>query len=204
VIVMAGNEQPSRGRKRTWVPLLAVLIGLAAAGPAKPQGKTYDVRPLRLPVEALRLPVEAVRFPVARLRVPIEDMADPTAETVRETRFTLLGDVLFDFDQATIRQQAGAVLARIAVRIEKTFRRGHVRVEGYTDSKGSKSYNQALSERRARSVKAWLVENGGIPARRIAAKGFGEQRPVAPNTRNGKDNPEGRQKNRRVEIVARH
>ena len=69
-------------------------------------------------------------------------------------------------------------------------------IEGHTDSVGSDSYNQKLSQERAESVKGFLVEQG-IPAERIpAVEGFGRTRPAAPN-----DTPPNREKNRRVEIV---
>jgi outer membrane protein OmpA-like peptidoglycan-associated protein len=78
-----------------------------------------------------------------------------------------------------------------------------VRIEGYTDGKGSDSYNQKLSLRRAESVKKWL-ETHGLAGIRFSAAGFGAKNPVAPNTKpDGSDDPEGRQKNRRVEIVIR-
>ncbi|MBW1660432.1 MAG: OmpA family protein, partial [Deltaproteobacteria bacterium] len=73
--------------------------------------------------------------------------------------------------------------------------------EGHTDSKGSEEYNLALSQRRADSVKVWLIEEGGLKGITIITKGYGESKPVAPNTKpDGSDNPEGRAKNRRVEI----
>jgi OOP family OmpA-OmpF porin len=70
-----------------------------------------------------------------------------------------------------------------------------VRVEGHTDSVASESYNQGLSERRARSVADWLAENG-VDGDRLTTRGWGETRPVAEN-----DTPEGRQQNRRVELI---
>lgn len=70
---------------------------------------------------------------------------------------------------------------------------------GHTDSIGSDAYNQKLSERRAAAVKAYLVSKG-IEANRVYTEGKGEKQPVAENRTNGRDNPEGRAKNRRVEI----
>jgi len=70
---------------------------------------------------------------------------------------------------------------------------------GHTDSKGSDAYNEKLAMRRVHAVQAYLVSSG-IPDNRIAASGMGETQPVAPNMINGKDNPEGRAMNRRVEI----
>jgi len=77
----------------------------------------------------------------------------------------------------------------------------NVLIEGHTDAKGSASYNQKLSEHRAESVKTWLVGKG-ISEQIIWTRGWGAAKPVAPNSKpNGADDPEGRQKNRRVEIT---
>jgi outer membrane protein OmpA-like peptidoglycan-associated protein len=67
---------------------------------------------------------------------------------------------------------------------------------------GGDAYNQKLSERRAASVKQWLTEKEGLDTVKLSTQGFGAKRPVAPNIKpDGSDDPEGRQKNRRVEIV---
>ena len=77
-----------------------------------------------------------------------------------------------------------------------------MRIEGYTDSKGSEAYNKGLSEDRAQSVADWLAEVEGLDGGTFDVVGFGEAKPVAPNEKpDGSDDPEGRQKNRRVEIV---
>ncbi len=77
-----------------------------------------------------------------------------------------------------------------------------MRIDGYTDAKGSDAYNQGLSERRAEAVRRWFVANEGLQEVKFAAKGFGAKNPVAPNTKpDGSDDPNGRQKNRRVEIT---
>jgi outer membrane protein OmpA-like peptidoglycan-associated protein len=74
-------------------------------------------------------------------------------------------------------------------------------IEGHTDGKGGDGYNQVLSERRAMSVRTSLTARG-LPAERLNIRGYGKTRPVAENERSdGSDNPEGRQKNRRVEVV---
>ncbi|MGB7211013.1 MAG: OmpA family protein [Gemmatimonadales bacterium] len=69
-------------------------------------------------------------------------------------------------------------------------------IAGHTDNQGAAAGNQALSERRAAAVKAYLVANYGVAAGRLMTTGFGESKPVATN-----DTPEGRQDNRRVELV---
>jgi hypothetical protein len=74
-----------------------------------------------------------------------------------------------------------------------------VEIYSYTDSKGNPEYNLALSQRRAQSVLDYL-EKSGVERNRLTARGFGDKNNNAPNQINGKDNPEGRQKNRRTEF----
>lgn len=112
---------------------------------------------------------------------------------------SLPGDVLFDFDKADIRADARPVLARL-VEVLKAFPKAPVAIGGHTDAKGEDDYNLALSERRAASVKAYLAR-GKISPGRLTIQGYGETRPVAPNQKaDGADDPEGRQRNRRVEF----
>jgi outer membrane protein OmpA-like peptidoglycan-associated protein len=74
-------------------------------------------------------------------------------------------------------------------------------IEGHTDAKGTDSYNQTLSEKRAISVRASLTSRG-VPIERLNIRGYGKTRPVAQNEKSdGSDDPEGRQKKRRVEVV---
>ena len=115
---------------------------------------------------------------------------------------TLPGDVLFDFDQSYIRDDARPVLARLAEALQ-ALPDARVEITGHTDSKGSDDYNLALSQRRADAVRDWLALLG-LSAVTMTTAGAGEASPVAPNTTaGGGDNPEGRQQNRRVEFVIR-
>ncbi len=106
---------------------------------------------------------------------------------------TLKGDVTFSVDSDVVLPGLYTELDRIAQILIK-YPQTTIVVEGHTDSTGSDTYNQALSERRAWSVQRLLVERG-VNQSRITAIGYGESRPVATN-----DTPEGRQMNRRVEI----
>src|SRR5579872_4636098 len=105
-----------------------------------------------------------------------------------------MSDVLFDTAKFSLRPVAREKLARVAGILA-----GHpglrLEVEGYTDSVGADDYNQTLSENRAGSVRDYLT-GAGIPTTSVTAKGFGKTQPVASN-----DTSEGRQQNRRVELV---
>jgi outer membrane protein OmpA-like peptidoglycan-associated protein len=124
-------------------------------------------------------------------------------ETKSEIRIELAADVLFDFDKADVLPKAQEALKQVAGVIQEKAK-GVVQIEGHTDSKGSDAYNQKLSERRANAVKDWLTNREGLKGVRFATRGFGSKKPVAPNTKpDGSDDPEGRQKNRRVEITVK-
>jgi outer membrane protein OmpA-like peptidoglycan-associated protein len=105
-----------------------------------------------------------------------------------------LSDILFDVNQATLKAGAANNVQKIAA-ILNQYPNYRISVEGHTDSQGSDTYNQSLSERRAAAVLQQLVA-GGVSGDRITSKGFGESQPVASN-----DTPAGRQQNRRVEVV---
>jgi outer membrane protein OmpA-like peptidoglycan-associated protein len=148
------------------------------------------------------------KFKVLDLVFKVQDLSGKVQdlkihETKTEVRIDLAADVLFDFDKAELRAEASEALKKVADVIREKAR-GPVRIDGYTDSKGSDSYNQGLSQRRAEAVRKWLVEKEGLKAVPFQTAGHGAKDPVAPNTKpDGSDDPEGRQKNRRVEIVVR-
>jgi outer membrane protein OmpA-like peptidoglycan-associated protein len=122
-------------------------------------------------------------------------------ESPQELRLTLASDILFDFGQSTIRSDAEPALARVALIIRKNGAAA-ARIEGFTDSIGTADANLRLSIARAGAVRRWLVEVEKRPAAGLVAQGFGATRFAAPNAnRDGSDDPAGRQRNRRVEIV---
>jgi outer membrane protein OmpA-like peptidoglycan-associated protein len=117
-----------------------------------------------------------------------------------EIQISLSGDVLFDFDKSDIRPEAEEMLQRLA-KVVKDLNKARIIVEGHTDSKGSEAYNFKLSTERADSVSQWFKTKGGLAHVAIETLGRGESMPVASNQNaDGSDNPEGRAKNRRVEI----
>ena len=123
-------------------------------------------------------------------------------ETAAEIKISLQGEILFDFDKSNLRPAAESTLAQVG-KVISSYPKAQVLIEGYTDSKGSDSYNAKLSDRRAVSVKNWFAQHG-VNAAAIQTRGWGAAKPVAPNKHpDGSDDLEGRQKNRRVEITIR-
>ncbi|MBN2108816.1 MAG: OmpA family protein [Deltaproteobacteria bacterium] len=105
--------------------------------------------------------------------------------------------VLFDYNQAVIKKSARPVLDQVAAVLSAPENLGvSIVIQGHTDSTGSESYNMALSSKRARAVKAYLL-NKGIKSSRLATKGYGDGQPIDSN-----DTAAGRAKNRRVEFAA--
>jgi outer membrane protein OmpA-like peptidoglycan-associated protein len=153
-------------------------------------------------------PVGPPKFKVLDLIYTVKDLETTVRslevkETDTEVRIALSADVLFDFDRANILPKAEQTLTQVA-QVVRERSQGSVRIEGHTDSKGSDAYNQRLSRQRAESVMAWLRKQPGLATRPFMPEGFGATRPVASNTRpGGSDDPEGRQRNRRVEIILR-
>jgi len=116
----------------------------------------------------------------------------------KEVRLTLAADVLFRFNKASLTPKARSRLSDASRRI-RAADPATVRVEGHSDSKGSPAYNLRLSQRRAEAVAGALRKSlRGGPSLRTT--GRGEQDPVAAKTVDGKDNPRGRAKNRRVTL----
>jgi outer membrane protein OmpA-like peptidoglycan-associated protein len=143
----------------------------------------------------------AVAGAVVGLDAALKDLNAKVTKT--EIRIDLSADVLFDFDKADIRKEAEPSLQKVAT-VLKANQTAKVSIEGHTDGKGADAYNQTLSEQRAASVKQWLVANAQVNGTNVATRGWGKTKPVAHNTKpDGSDDPEGRAKNRRVEIVVR-
>jgi outer membrane protein OmpA-like peptidoglycan-associated protein len=104
--------------------------------------------------------------------------------------------VLFDTDKATIKPTAAEALKQISASITKRYPGKDVRVLGFADARGDKSYNRELSKQRAEAVKNYLVATDKMPADHLSTEAFGESQPTATNA-----TAAGRQENRRVEIA---
>ena len=173
-----------------------VLLGGNALASAKAPGcpvRQATIAPAPLAPAPVPLPVAPVPTPAPAAK-PVEVIVSACEERLR-----VGSDVLFDFDRADVRIEAEPALAELRQRIADAHKA--VMIEGHTDAIGTDTYNQGLSERRALAVRSALI-NRGLPLTQLNVHGFGKSRPVAPNARSdGTDDPEGRQRNRRVEVV---
>src|ERR1700737_3064184 len=150
----------------------------------------------RIELEKKSLELQQKELDLERARQEFE-----AQQSGRSLSMNLSGDVLFDYDKAVLRPEAEQTLKKVAVVLSQ-FPESKVTVEGYTDSKGTRTANMQLSRERAQSVKDWLIKNGGVIATNIATKGYGEQYPIALNKNaDGTDNPLGLALNRRVSII---
>ncbi len=141
--------------------------------------------------EKARMAAAAAEERARKLESQIEEL-----QAVKSERGLVitLGDVLFDTNKSDLRSGALFTIDKLVAFLTEYPDR-KVMIEGFTDSRGAEDYNQRLSERRALAVRDALVSKG-IDADRIVTRGYGESFPVASN-----DTAEGRQRNRRVEVI---
>jgi outer membrane protein OmpA-like peptidoglycan-associated protein len=129
----------------------------------------------------------------AALRAKLEGTGVRVIREGDNIRLIMPGDLTFDVDSYDVRSQFYGTLESVAL-ILKEFTKTNIRIGGHTDSTGSDSYNQTLSERRASSVGQFLIAQG-VMAGRVSTSGYGKRYPIASN-----DSAAGRQANRRVEL----
>lgn len=171
------NDRDSLNRSRGFWDFIAstsLKIRLGAAPAAAPE------------------PAPAPAAPAPR---PAPPPPAPEPEPEPEVIFEFDSSVTFDFDSARLRPGAQAELNEAVAMLNMHSEIRRVEVAGHTCDLGSADYNQGLSERRAQSVRDYLVENG-VSADRLVVRGYGEDRPKVGNTSDA-----NRQQNRRVELV---
>ena len=137
---------------------------------------------------------QAAQAKTAKLQA---QLAELQAKQTDRGMVLTLGDVLFDTGRAELKDGALRTVDQLVAFLKENPERT-LAIEGYTDSVGSEAFNQSLSLRRAEAVKTSLTQRG-VDASRVSAQGLGEASPVGSNT-----TAEGRQRNRRVEIVISH
>jgi outer membrane protein OmpA-like peptidoglycan-associated protein len=180
---------------------LMFLLGIAAAAQSgwqqpgnieQPHGTWQVPGPIQQPNGPWQKP--------GAIQVPKGIQAIKQESLPCESRISVGADALFDFDRSGLRSDATETLEKLGPIIRR-FGTHPIEIDGHTDGIGSLSYNQQLSEARAETVKTWLVRQDFIPVS-TPIKGYGKTRPIAPNKNpDGSDNPVGRQRNRRVEIL---
>jgi len=130
----------------------------------------------------------------AELRHKLEGTGVRVVRNGDQIQLVMPGNITFDVNQSSIRPSFTGTLESVGL-VLKEYDKTIIQIEGHTDSSGSDSYNQLLSERRASSVRDFLL-NQGIEPKRTRAVGYGERYPVASN-----DTAAGREQNRRVELT---
>lgn len=210
------NVQPKQ--KKSWLPWLLLILGLIAltfflmrgrnndegnaAGTDSTSASTNTNKSTGTTGDATGATGQAwgdvdLNAPAAAF----DEITDKNINIRGNDNYGIYGlgeNILFDQGKNTIRTDAEKNLKQITASIAKRYNNGLVRVYGYTDAVGSAGYNKELAEQRAEAVRIWLVKNGNISEDRISLQPVGEANPVASNS-----TKEGRQQNRRVEIVAK-
>jgi outer membrane protein OmpA-like peptidoglycan-associated protein len=163
----------------------------AASALEEAQRERASATEARAGAETARLSAEESRLRAEELAKKVSELeARPTDRGLVLT----LGDVLFDFGQATLRSGGMQSVDQLASFLREYPER-NILIEGFTDNIGSEAFNQSLSERRADNVRSALLGKG-IASDRVRIRGYGIQYPVASNA-----SEDGRRQNRRVEIV---
>lgn len=168
----------------------------AAAAPAPAPEPVPEPEPMATEPPTPVAPPEPPPAP-APAAAPLAEPAPPPAPLVRLTaeRIEILQSVQFETDKDVIRPESVPVLREVAGLLAAHPELTLVRIEGHTDSQGGVQHNTALSDRRAKAVRRWLVEQGGLDPGRLEAVGYGPSRPIDTN-----ETKEGRARNRRVEF----
>jgi outer membrane protein OmpA-like peptidoglycan-associated protein len=164
-----------------------------AAERARAQAQAADANAAAASAQAT---AEAEKQKVIQMREKLRAQLNAVLATQETDRglVVTLGDVLFDTGKSNLKQNAQISLAKVSAILEQ-YPDLKLQIEGYTDSVGSDTYNLKLSQDRATSTQAFLINNGVSPTA-VTAMGFGKSNPVADNT-----TAAGKAQNRRVEMV---
>ena len=160
------------------LPIAALLLGAAAASLAGEAGeiKVFRSHDAVNPAEVAQILDRSAPIKMRSLRLLDDGSAGSAGQVARASGLSL--PVPFKFDSADILPQAKAQLDAIAAGIRLLPAEQKVVIEGHTDAVGSEQYNDELSQRRAQSVRRYLVATHGIDAARLQAVGMGEHQPL--------------------------
>ena len=208
---LAGDEDSSLGTHRVYIADRKVEIAMAQAATDEAEdqreilakereksrldARTREADAAHADADATRVAAAGAATAAALKSEDMQRQIDALQAKTTERGIVLtLGDVLFTTGRADLKAGTANNLDRLVAFLNQNPAR-HVEIEGHTDDVGSDDSNQGLSQRRADSVKSFLVQQG-IESGRIVSSGMGESRPVADNQSEG-----GRQQNRRVEVI---
>lgn len=180
------TQEADRARSKAEAARMETLAAQQEAESARSNAESARMNTLAAQQEAAKAQQETADLQ--------RQIAELNAKSTERGLVVTLGDVLFDTDRAELKSGAATNLAKLATFLNQYEDRS-VLIEGHTDSVGNEDYNLGLSQRRADSVKVWLM-NQGVNSGRIVTAGKGETSPVA-----GNDSASGRQLNRRVEVI---
>ncbi|MDB6175472.1 MAG: hypothetical protein JWL59_4783 [Chthoniobacteraceae bacterium] len=167
---------------------LGGVLNAAPVAPASEQIKELQKKELQLEKKEAELERQRLELEAAKKQLKLE-------ETAQRVTMRLEGDALFDSGKAQLRPEAQSSLEKIAAVLVQ-FPSAAVLIEGHTDSKGKPAVNLELSEKRALAVQEFLKKRAELSGIHFTTRGLGETKPIASN-----DTEEGRQQNRRVEVV---
>lgn len=139
-------------------------------------------------------PTNVTPPPQTNVPEPLIDVQIPDISKTETGSTIVVPNIYFEFNQAYLRRESIRTLDDIVLQLKRNPRIS-LEVQGHTDSIGDETYNRKLSERRADAVKNYLIKNG-ISPERLTSKGYGMDKPIAPNT-----TEDGRSKNRRTEFL---
>ncbi|MDP8253059.1 MAG: flagellar motor protein MotB [Candidatus Kaelpia aquatica] len=204
--------------KKSWVVLLAVsflISGCALTFKKTPPGEIEKVQVMRKELQRLRIEIERLKSEknqeIRELELAKESLESRFREEIdnRDVKLSLeekglvlrfVAEVFFDSGKAELRPEADAMLDKVAVFLEKDVPDRRISIEGHTDNVPIKyspwKSNWELSAARALSVLHYFTDKKGLDSDRVQATGYGEYQSI-----DSSETKEGRQKNRRVEIV---
>jgi len=189
--IAVADKAVAESRRQRESILMNARTNEAEASRKQAEANATQAEKARADAESARKLAEATKAKNSLLQ---EQLAELQAKQTERGMVLTLGDVLFDSGRAELKSGAMRTIDQLATFLRENPERT-VTAEGYTDSVGSEAFNLGLSQRRANAVRSALTDRG-IDSSRIIASGFGEANPVASN-----DTAEGRQRNRRIEVV---
>ena len=185
-------------RKLAWIGILMMLLAVLIYGVYKKPGilETY-FQPEIQPETAVSQSHFSLKEAPPEMPLAERDLEDVVASKSEDTMNESHEEVFFGFNSFRIQPRAADALKMVAAAIQR-FPEAQILIDGHSDNVGDPQANLVMSERRAEAVKRWLIDHTGVEASRFIVKGWGPARPKFSN-----NSPEGRRKNRRVDITLR-